>query len=373
MQTPTESMQSQIEQLFIDVDSVSDVAKVLAFVETCNKDSLLVTHRDGRNLLHKAIQSLNTDLIEALITKNRQLLFTVDAHGFNPLTYALKQYINCRSMTSKTVANQVYFKLHKGQERNDAVNIRVNVHEQFELVHDRLWQHGLELCFRRDAGGRIVDVDKDWIDFVVQVVDDGLTVDYGLIGGAKVNRNVMLWWVEREYPRDAYLMFRSAVNQQSTGLAARTISQMTHNAHLTQSKELMQRANLKLPYLKKMDSIPNQVSQDADTLVYCTTNNTLYYQDKTSVTAIDTTDFIQDKQDSYERLIAIFSSAFTSNRQATFEEAMHVFNIKPLPIVSEPEPVTKPNSVRSLRSLGMFKPAPTPRSAVESLYGDPGL
>jgi len=136
MQTPTESMQSQIEQLFIDVDS--DVAKVREFVNTCKKDSLLVTHRDGRNLLHKAIQSLNTDLIGALITKNRDLLFTVDADGFNPLTYALKQYINCRSMTSKTVANQVYFKLKKGQERNDAVNIRVNVHEQFQLVHDRL-------------------------------------------------------------------------------------------------------------------------------------------------------------------------------------------------------------------------------------------
>lgn len=314
-----------IEEIFNVLDK-RDESTALTLIEDLDQETILKKHKDGRTLLHKAVDVLSPRLIDALIQKKRELLFTYNANGLSPLSCALKKYTESRSVISKSVINQIYFSLSRGIERNRLVNDRANIYGTWAVFHDRVWQHGLELCFRRDSNGTIVSIDMDWLDFVLQVVNDGLYVDYGLLGGATVNRSIMAWWVKHEYS-DAYGMFNQALGQQKDGLAQRTITQLTANASLAKSKDMQGRVQLNLPYLISVEMNPttNNVPYNEALISF---KGNLYYKDGSSIQMIDSSDFDADQLKSFEKLKTLFSSVRI--RILTLEEARDAWTIKPL-------------------------------------------
>jgi hypothetical protein len=345
---------TQLALLFTAIGN-GKVDEALDLIQRIDAEELLNKDAAGRTALHKAIEFLIPNIIEALITKNRKLLFIEDGRGLNPLACALKQYAQSRSIDSKTIANQIYFKLLRGKERNDTVNQRANIHDTVAVLHDRVWQHGLEMCFKKNTEGKIIDIDKDWLDFVVQVVDDGLTVDYGLLGGASVNRDVMLWWVDSNYELDASIMFDQAVGSQKDDLAGRTITQMKRNTNLTHSKEMQQRAAIKLPFLITSAQDPLTTRPDAtkpEALIFY--NDSFYYRDGATTTKLELQEFREDQRASLQALMTVFASK-NINRIATYEEALNVFNVKPLPVIAAfvPKAVASAqgSSMRSIRSM----------------------
>ena len=154
-----------------------------------------------------------------------------------------------------SIVRQLYTEIpsydRSGQVEADA-NI-VNMPFVLSLMNHskKVWRQGLELCFERDSNGVVISINDYWLDFIIKVIKDGLT-----IFGISVTQGIMLGYTKSIYNSAEFQLFSKHVDRLSDGLATRTLTLATVNPTLTNSIEFMSAADMELPILIKTTTQP---------------------------------------------------------------------------------------------------------------------